>query len=192
MKSKNKRLQETTLRRIARLLREAKDEKEEGQDSIDSQIDSFFSDYEAESRNSKNEGKDFRMLVRRFLIEAEEDEEKKEDEDKEKDKEKDEKKDEEKESAEPKKLTIDDINVDTFADSVVRLIDNYDSLLEIRNAILRRSVNFLLKSYSPDVAEAYKTSLEERHGLESGKSKYDEDEDFQPPPADRAGAALGS
>ena len=188
MKSKNKRLQETTLRRIARLLREAKDEKEEGQDSIDSQIDSFFSDYEAESRNSKNEGKDFRMLVRRFLIEAEEDEEKKEDEDKEKD----EKKDEEKESAEPKKLTIDDINVDTFADSVVRLIDNYDSLLEIRNAILRRSVNFLLKSYSPDVAEAYKTSLEERHGLESGKSKYDEDEDFQPPPADRAGAALGS
>jgi len=187
MKSKNKRLQESALRRIARLLREAKEEKEEGQDSVDSQIDSFFSDYEAESRNSKNEGKDFRMLVRRFLLEAEEDKE----EDKDKDK-KEEKDKEEEAASEPEKLTIDDINVDTFADSVVRLIDNYDSLLEIRNAILRRSINFLLKGYSPDVAEAYKTSLEERHGLEAGKSKYEEDEDFQPPPADRAGAALGS
>lgn len=191
MKSKNKRLQESALRRIARLLREAKEEKEEGQDSIDSQIDSFFSDYEAESRNSKNEGKDFRMLVRRFLIEAEEDKE--EDKDKEEKDKKDEKEEEEEKPAEPEKLTIDDINVDTFADNVVRLIDNYDSLLEIRNAILRRSINFLLKGYSPDVAEAYRTTLEERHGLQAGKSKYEEeDEDFQPPPADRAGAALGS
>jgi hypothetical protein len=179
---------ESSLRRLARLLREAEEpkkvEEEEGQDSIDSQIDSFFSDYETESKRSKNEGTDFRRFVRRFLTEAEGDE-KEEGKDK---KDKDKKEDKEEP---PKKLTIEDIDVDTFADSVVRLIDNYDSLLEVRNTILRRSVNFLSKNYSPDVAESYKVSLEEKHGLHVGKSKYDEDEDFMPPAADRAGASPG-
>lgn len=176
-----------SLRSIVKLLREASkdEEKEKGEDSIDSQIDQFFSDFEKEGKNAQLEGMHFRTTVRRFLLEAEGDEEKG-DEEKPKDDEKD------KEAEEPKKLTIEDINVDSFADGVVRLIDNYDSLLEVRNTILRRAVNFLLKSYEPDVADSFKESLEERHGLEVGKSKSEkDDEEFQPPAADRAGASPG-
>jgi hypothetical protein len=155
-------------------------EKEAGEDSIDSQIDSYFSDYESEAKNLQKEGKDFRSLVRRFLREAPKDEEEVEEEETE-------------EKEEPKKLTIDDVNVDSFASSVVRLIDNYDSLLEVRNTILRRAVNFLAKSYEKDVVDSFKEIVQERHGMEIGKSKAEiEDEEFQPPAADRAGASPGA
>ena len=48
-----------------------KDKPEEGEDSLDSQIDRRLSDYESESRVAKTEGLDFRMMTRRFLLEAE-------------------------------------------------------------------------------------------------------------------------
>lgn len=172
-----------------KILSEAeKPEEEKGEDSVDAQIDQYFFSYEAEGKNSKNEGLDFRRFMRRFLNEAEEDEEESDDEtDEDKSKEKP-----EEEPEEPKKLTNEDIDTDSFADSVVRLVDNYDALLEIRNTILRRSVNFLLKNYTPDVVDSFKESLMERHGLEIGQSKYErEDEEFQAPPADRAGASPG-
>jgi len=158
--------------------KEKKEKEEKGEDSLDSQIDSYFSDYESEGKNSKNEGLDFRSFVRRFLREAEE-----------------EPKEEESETdqEEKAKLTSDDIDIDSFVDNVVRLVDNYDSLLEVRNTILRRAVNFLLKGYEIDVADSFKESLLERHGLEVGQSKYDhESEEFQAPAADRAGASPGS
>jgi len=163
--------------------------KEPGEDSIDSQIDSYFSDYESEAKNLQREGRDFRSLVRRFLREAAEDEE----ESKEKDDEEEKEDKEDDEEKEPEKLTIDDVNVESFASSVVRLIDNYDSLLEIRNTILRRAVNFLSKSYEKDVVDSFKEVVQERHGMEIGKSKSEiEDEDFQPPAAARAGASPGA
>jgi len=149
-----------------------KDKKEEGEDSLDAQVDRYLADYEAESKSAKTEGKDFRMMVRRFLSEAEGDEEKKEE--------------------EPKKLTIEDLDVENFVNSVMRLIDNYDSLLEVRNTILRRAVNFLIEGYTPDVAEAFKENLMEFHGMEIGKSKAEvEDEEYEAPTADRAGPSLG-
>ena len=148
-----------------------KDKKEEGEDSLDDQVDRYLADYEAESKASKNEGKDFRALVRRFLSEAEED-----------------KKDEK----EPKKLTAEDLDVESFVNNVMRLVDNYDSLLEVRNTILRRAVNFLVEGYTPDVAMAFKENLLDLHGIEIGKSKAEtEDEKYEVPPADRAGPSLG-
>lgn len=168
------------LKNLVRILREAPEsvEEEKGEDSIDSQIDQYFSDFEKEGKNAQLEGRDFRRTTRRFLLEAEEDEEKAEEKPKEE---------------EPKKLTAEDINVDSFANGVVRLIDNYDSLLEVRNTIIRRAVNFLLKSYEPDVADSFKESLEEKHGLQVGKSKQEQaDEEFQPPSADRAGTSPGA
>lgn len=182
-----------SLRHIAKLLREADEvEKEPGEDSVDAQIDGYFADFEKEGKNVKAEGKDFRRFVRRFLLEAEEDEKEGEEGD-EKEEEKKDKEDEEgkEKPEEPKKLSIDDINIDSFADGVVRLVDNYDSLLEIRNTIMRRAVNFLGKNYELDVTDAFKESLAERHGLEIGKSKFDEEEDFQPPAADRSGMSPG-
>lgn len=162
-----------------RVLVEAKEEEEkESEDSLDSQVDSYLASYESEAKNVKKEGRDFRSFVRRFLMEAGEDEEK------------DEEGDEEKE---PEKLTADDINIESFSDNVVRLIDNYDSLLEVRNTILRRAVNFLIKSYEKDVADAFREDVAERHGLEIGKSKSElEDEEFLPPPASGAGASPGA
>ena len=166
---------------VSSLLNEAKLDKEEKEpeDSIDLQIDRYFSDYEKDSRSSKNEGKDFRMLIRRFLLEAEA-ETGKED--------KNEKKDEA-----VKKLSIEDIDVDNFLENVMRLIDNYDALLEVRNTILARAVNFLLKGYEPSTAEAFKQKLLDTYGMEVGKSKAEvEDEKYEIPDADRAGPPLGA
>jgi len=166
--------------------------EEKGQDSLDSQIDSYFSNYESEAKNVKVEGLDFRRFMRRFLVEAEKDEDKSdEDSDEKDDEEASDATSKEDEEDEPEKLTIDDVDVDSFADSVVRLVDNYDSLLEVRNTILRRAVNFLLKSYEPDVADAFKESLSEKHGMEVGKTESEEEDEIQVPAADRAGTSPG-
>lgn len=178
------------LRRLASLLRESDEklQKERGKDSLDDQIDSYFSDYELDSKRSKKEGRDFRSFVRRFLTEAEEDKPADEPDDSKKD---DEKK-ADKKAEEQKKRTLDDIDIDNFVENVVRLSDNYDSLLEVRNTILRRAVNYLLDGYNFDVAESFKESLMQNHGIEIGKSKSEmEDDNFQPPAADRAGASPG-
>ncbi|MBM3194166.1 MAG: hypothetical protein FJZ60_00195 [Chlamydiae bacterium] len=150
-----------------------KDEKEK-EDSLDAQIDKYLLDYESDSKSMKKEGKNFRMMVRRFLLEAEDDEKKDE-------------KDNE------KKLTSEDIDVDDFTNNVMRLIENYDSLLEIQNTILRRTVNFLLKGYESDVAEAFKNNLLDRYGLEIGKTRSEiENDKYEAPTADRAGPGLGA
>lgn len=154
-----------------------KEKEEKGEDSVDGQIDKYLIQYEKDSRSSKNEAKDFRHFVKRFLIEAEgeEDEDKKEDK-------------EEKEE----KLTAEDIDVQSFVDNVARLVDNYDALLEIRNAILRRSVNFLVKGYEADVSQEFKDSLAERYDMYIGKTDSEvEDEEYQVPYADRAGPMSG-
>ena len=179
-----------TQRQLKFLIKEIKDVLEEslkenpdkGEDSVDSQIDAYFSRYESEAKNSKNEGVDFRRFMRRFLNEAGDDDKKG----------KEEKKDKEEKNVEKvEKISADDIDVNSFADSVVRLVDNYDSLLEMRSVILRRASNFLEKNYESDVVDSFKESLMQRHGLEAGKTKFDKDEDFQPPAADRAGATPG-
>ena len=167
---------------VASLLQEAKGDKDdkEKQDSLDAQVDKLLLDYEKESRSSKNEGRDFRMMTRRFLIEAEDDEES------------DDKKDEDKEGSEEAQLTEEDIDIENFLSSVMRLVDNYDALLEVRNTILARAVNFLLKGYEPAVATAFKESLMDSYGMEIGKSKSEvEDDEYQVPDADRAGPPLG-
>lgn len=169
---------------VKKTLVEAKEKQPETEDSLDAQVDRYLSSYESESKSSKKEGKDFRMLVRRFLSEADEDEK---EEKKSGEEDKDDKEDE------PKKLTIEDIDVENFVDSTMRLVDNYDSLLEVRNTILRRALNFLAKSYTPDVVKQFEETLLEVHGLEIGKSKSEtEDDEYQVPAADRAGTSPGA
>ena len=173
---------------VASLLREADKEEnpEEGVDSLDSQIDKYLSDYEAEAKNAKNENLDFRMLTRRFLIEAGEDEESDEE-----DKGDEEGGEETEADKEPEKLAAEDINVKSFVTDVMRLVDNYDSLLEVRNTILRRAVNFLAKNYDTDVVDGFNSELLETYGVEIGKSQKDEEEDHQAPSAAEAGPMGG-
>jgi hypothetical protein len=168
-----------------KLLREAEEvEETPGEDSLDSQVDKYLVDYEKEAKNSKNEGLNFRNLSRRFLTEADEDEED--------EKEGEEEPEEEEEAGddEEKKLTEEDIDVSSFATSVMRLIDNYDSLLEVRNTILRRASNFLAKNYNKEAVDLFNEELLETHGVEIGKTDAEkQDDEFELPAADRAGAS---
>ena len=145
--------------------------KKEMKDSLDQQVDDLLISYESEAKTKKNEGLDFRMMTRRFLssplLEAEEDKDK-------------------------KKLTIEDIDIEDFAASVSRMIDNYDSLLEVRNTLARRAINFLIENYEEDVVNESKNVLEEEHDISIGKTKTElEDEEFEAPFADRAGGSGG-
>jgi hypothetical protein len=139
------------------------------EDSIDKQIDDLLIDYESDSKIKKNEGFDFRSMTRRFLLntipltEAEE---------------------KDAEAASPKtQLTLNDIDVEEFANHVVRLIDNYDSLLEVRNTIARRAINFLLENYEPTVVKQFEVVMEDQHDIVIGKSKADQEDEKSSPPA---------
>lgn len=173
----------SVLAEARRQLREAEedssgDEKkpEEGEDSLDDQVDRYLTDYEKEANAAKNEGKDWRSTVKRLLGEAEEDEETSK---------------ETEGGNEPikaPKMKSSDIDMGSYVNSVIRLINNYDNLLEVRNTILRRAANFLVKLYDEETILAFNEELSSSHGIEIGKSKREKDyEDFPAPPADRAG-----
>lgn len=173
------------LRRLLReqLLREEEGDtqaaEQESNDSLDAQVDRYLAQYEGEAKTAKQEGRDFRMLTRRILGEAGEDEEEGGDEGG----------DDDAAAEAPAQLTMDDIDVESFANSVVRLVDNYDSLLEVRSTLARRAINFITKTYGPEVVEALKKTLRDDHGLVPGESPEDvADEDFPAPAADRAGS----
>ncbi len=177
-------------KRMARQLLKEEDAVEtappiEGGDSLDAQVDRYLADYEAQSKTAKQEGFDFHRMTRRLLSEAGEDEEK---------------------PAEdggddlsglggddaavagPSKATLEDIDMEEFCNSVARLIENYDNLLEMRSTLIRRSINFISKSYDQATVDSLEDLLRNKHGLVDGESKQDvEDEQFIAPPADRAG-----
>ena len=185
---------------IARnLLKEVEDVKpESGEDSIDTQIDKYLTSYESEAKVSKNEGLDFRMMSRRFLIEAEEDE-KEEDPpaddktatDDATDKDDTASSDEEK-VEEPEKLKLENIDIGSFVSDVVRLVENYDSLLEVKNTIFRRAYNKLAKSYDQETVDAFNDELLESYGVEIGKTDSEVEDDFEAPKAGFAGPMGGS
>lgn len=159
---------------VESLLREQGEEvpTQETEDSLDAQVDRYLIQYESEAKTSKREGLDYRMMTRRILSEAEEDEESADEEP----------------AGKPTKLSLDDIDIESFANDVARLIENYDSLLEVRNTLLRRARGFLAKGYEPDVVQEFERVMRESHGIVDGKSKQDiADEDFPAPRADRAG-----
>lgn len=200
---------------VASLLREANEEEmEPGEDSLDAQIDKYFSTYESEAKNIKTEALDFRAITRR-LLEAEDDEEaggeeldfgddeeggdeeggdeeggdeEAETEDEGGEEASDEEGGEEADSEEkePEKLTAEDIDIRSFVSDVMRLIENYDSLLEVRNTILRRASNYIAKNYEEDVVEMFNNDLLDSYGVEIGKSKFEMEDDYLAP---RAGAA---
>lgn len=192
---------ESIFRSLVRQLREAEEPQEEpGEDSIDAQIDKYFSEYESEAKNAKNEGLDFRQLTRRFLIEAGEDEEDEKGEEKdeedeegsdEEDKEEGGEGEEESEEATPEKLKLEDIDMKSFVTDVMRLVDNYDNLLEIRNTILRRASNFLSKSYEKDATDVFKEELLESFGIEIGQTEAEKQDKFIAPKAGAAGPLGG-
>ena len=85
------------------------------------------------------------------------------------------------------KLALDDLDVAKFCDDIVRLMENYDSLLEVKNTLQRRARNFLKKNYNDEVLTAFDDVMRDDHGLVVGMDKQGiDDEEFPAPPAARA------
>lgn len=155
--------------------------------SLDEQVDRYLAQYEKNAKSSgPMEGIDWRSDVRRFLTEAEGDEEEPPP---------DEEGGDEDPTAgvePPAKLGVNDIDVEDFANNVGRLVENYDSLLEVRNTLVRRAVNFVAENYDDEVVKLLKSSLREQHGLVPGMSKDELDaEEFKAPRAGEAGPGGG-
>lgn len=196
MKSYDPRLLESKAalkRTIKRLLREddgdaapAAAPPEEKDTSLDAQVDRYFGEYESEAKSVQTEGVSFRSMMQRFLREAEGDTTGN-------DAPADDSAGDLGGDDAPTKLGPDKIDVEGFANSIVRLIDNYDSLLEVRSTITRRAKNFLAKTYSDEVVSSFDNVMRDEHGITPGESKDDIDaEEFPAPGADRAGADSGS
>lgn len=134
-------------------LTEAPEEQEpagEAGTSLDAQVDRYFSEYENEAKSAKQEGVDYRLITRSFLHEADEDAV----------------------SDNPDNKVGDDaIDIESFANSVVRLIENYDSLLEVRSTLLRRATNYLSKVYDTEVVSQFQQVMLQDHGMEAGKTR---------------------
>lgn len=179
---------------LARLLREEDDSlaHETGASgaSLDAQVDRYFGEYESAARKedeeempdaAQMEALDWRDLLKGRLFEAGEGD----------------KDDQDPEDAAPgadamtgeddEGLPIEKIDVEAFANDVARLIENYESLLEIRSTLLRRARQFLEKTYAVDVVSAFEASMRDDHGMEAGNSSLDISSDkFTAPAADRA------
>lgn len=183
----------TYLRKFAALLRESDEsaevEKETGEDSIDAQVDKFLSEYESEAKNMKTEGFNYHSIARRIINEAEGDDILDDISGSDTEKESDKSDDEANTPEAPTKQTEDDIDIKSFVSDVMRLIDNFASLLEVNNTILRRATNYLNKNYEKEVADAFKAELLDSYGTEIGKSKSEMEDDFQAPKAGAAGPA---
>lgn len=122
----------------------------EKEDSVDNQIDRFLLQYENESQDLA-ESKNYRDFVKKFLLEAE-----------------DEDKDKNEKEVEEKKISADKIDIDSFTSSVVRLIENYDNLLELKTTIAKRAKNFLIKHYELEVAKQFEDILAETFEITIG------------------------
>ena len=101
----------------------------------------------------------------------------------------DEKKDEK--ADEPEKPKLEDISMGSFVSDVMRLVENYESLLEVKNTILRRAANYLSENYEGDAVQAFKEELLESYGVEIGMSESDKEDQIQAPKAAAAGPMGG-
>ena len=142
---------------------------DKGETSLDIQLDRFLISYEKDSKSAKQESRDFRSFTREFLKEANEEAEGK------------------KEDLPAVKQPTGDINVSIFAEHVVRLVDNYDSLLDVRDTIIRRAQKFLNDNYDAQVLSDFKSIMRDTFDVEVGVTDMDKQEKFQPPAAARAG-----
>ena len=76
-------------------------------------------------------------------------------------------------------------DVESFAADVARLINNYETLLDIEQAIYYRAVNILESNYTEEITAAFKEILHSRYGFDFGDIRSD-------PVKDQAPLALGS
>ena len=157
----------------------SEDDQPEGS-SLDAQVDHYLIEYEkaagkAKKASAQTEGRDrSRRMTRSFLLrEADEDSE--------------------------VELPADvggpeargAVDIESFAGSVARLIENFDSMVEVRKTVLRRAEGFLRKTHSDDDVQRFMDSMRDQHGIDPEKSQYDMESDIDTPPAVGAGVPTG-
>ena len=161
--------------------------------SVDGQIDKHFIEFEREAREipEEEEGRTLESFSRTsdyvydFLREADEEEEDPAAELEEPAAEEPEESDEL--EIEKRKLNSDDIDMLSFVGDIVRLIENFDKLVEIRDTVVHRAMNFLLKDYDEDTVEQFRDILNEEYGISPGKTRYEREYEIQAPKAGAAG-----
>jgi hypothetical protein len=75
---------------------------------------------------------------------------------------------------------VPDLDIDKFTIKVARLIMNYRNLLDVENAIINRTKNFLNENYGDAFVSSYLEILEEQFGISASEFNidYNEDEPF--------------
>jgi hypothetical protein len=177
------------LKRQSRRLREAEEAQSAitpedavtaAESSIDRQIDKFLLQAIQQASTMK-ESVDLRAMTRNILEGLLDDEGAGDEEDSGDDSEKDSK------PVAPVKKTLEEIDIGSYADSVARLIDNFNDLIEIRDALIGMAEVHLKKSFDDSTVRAFEELLEEEYDLSVGGSKWDKEIENQPPPGIGAG-----
>ena len=164
---KNKILFET----VKKLLKEenqVEDAVESASASFDKQVRRILNEAIKKSVSpDKNESK---VKRGRYLFEAEEEETKKED-----------------PSLNSSKKSLNDLDIGVYTEAVVNLLDNFDSLIEIKDTLLTMAKVTLKNSYDESTTKAFVDLLNVEYNIQVGESQYDKDIENQPPPAAGAG-----
>lgn len=90
-----------------------------------------------------------------------------------------------------KQRKLEDIDVENFARRALELAESPQDSIEFKDTILRRARNRIMMSYDATVLSAFDKELQERHGVEIGKSDASKEEEFQAPRAAQAGPISG-
>ena len=159
------------------LLREPKSRARPASDSVDDQIDSLLLRYESASiRKGDSINESLRKLNLRFLLEQEEPPEEPAAE-----AESEEPAEEPAEEPDPAgsddmtvtspspRQKVPDLDVDKFTSRVVRLMNNYESLLNIEEAIINRAKTFLDENYGEAFVYEFVNNLRNQYGLETSE-----------------------
>lgn len=150
-------------------------EKKYKDDSVDNIIDKMLMDYEEDGLKIKKENFNLRNYFLSSLLSEAEEEKKKKD-----------KKKEEKEI--PLRKNPDyEFDVHVFVNNVARLAENYDSLLDMRDLILKRAYNFVQKNYNKDIAKEFERYLMKNFEMQIDRSKIEQEYDFIAPYSKRSG-----
>jgi len=162
-------------------LRQPKLRDSPAKDSVDDQIDALLLRYETSSiRAEPSLNESLKSLNLKFLLEQEEepadeppaeDEAPVDDAPAEEDPAEDEPEPEGSEkisvTTPAEKQEIPDLDIDRFASRVVRLLNNYQSLLNVEEAVLNRAKTFLDENYGDSFVQAFNDTLIQNYGIES-------------------------
>ena len=87
---------------------------------------------------------------------------------------------------------VPDIDIDKFTIKIARLIMNHRQLLDVENAIINRTKNFLDENYGDKFVTRYLNILEEQFGIETKEFDIEYSEDVPlAVGANPAGAGMG-